>query len=174
MVFINERDTMRIIIVAISLTLLPLLIGCVTYEPVAAMPNWKLQSEYDDLQIKQRQWEREMMYGGLEYSTYQAGNITNTSSSNPAIGKLNNIENRMREIQSEILRRQQMGYQTAAPHHSPATKPRSGPVYSTKYSRIFHRSECSKLKSKDADLMTFPSNESAMNNGGKPCPECNP
>ncbi len=50
----------------------------------------------------------------------------------------------------------------------------SGPVYVTKNSRLFHRPDCNKISSKDGDLITFPSREDAMKNGGKPCPECNP
>ncbi len=62
----------------------------------------------------------------------------------------------------------------ATPQHSPAVKSSSGPVYSTRYARLFHRSECSKLSSKDGGLIEFPSKENAEKNGGKPCPECNP
>lgn len=48
------------------------------------------------------------------------------------------------------------------------------PVYSTKDSRLFHRSNCNKINSKDGDLITFPSKDDAEKNGGKPCSECNP
>ena len=50
----------------------------------------------------------------------------------------------------------------------------NAPVYSTKNSRLFHRPDCNKISSKDGDLITFPSKEKAMRNGGKSCPECNP
>ncbi len=185
---------MRIVLVAISLTLLSVLNGCVTYEPVAAMPDWKLQSEYDELQIKQIQLEREMLYGERIHTTRTSGDSNNTRTrggffggmadsmqntstttvSNPAISELNATEDRMREIQSEILRRQQMGYQTATPQHSSTTNSWNGPVYTTQYSCTFHRSECSKLRSQEGDLMKFSSSEKARKNGGKPCPDCNP
>ena len=48
------------------------------------------------------------------------------------------------------------------------------PVYSTRNSRLFHRPDCNNISSKDDDLITFPSKENAMKNGGKSCPECNP
>jgi hypothetical protein len=50
----------------------------------------------------------------------------------------------------------------------------NGSVHSTRNSRLFHRPDCSKISSKDGDLITFPSKENAEKNGGKPCPECNP
>lgn len=50
----------------------------------------------------------------------------------------------------------------------------NGPVYSTKNSRLFHRTDCHKISSKDGELITFPSKEDAEKNGGKPCSECNP
>ncbi len=56
----------------------------------------------------------------------------------------------------------------------PTIEPWSGAVYSTGYSRLFHQPNCNGLGSKDGDLITFPSREDAMKNGGKPCPECNP
>ena len=60
------------------------------------------------------------------------------------------------------------------PPFSDADNSWNGPVYSTKNSRLFHRHDCDKISSKDGDLITFPSREDAMKNGGKPCPECNP
>jgi hypothetical protein len=56
----------------------------------------------------------------------------------------------------------------------PAIELWSGAVYSTEYSRLFHQPDCNELISKDGDLVTFLSREDAMENGGKPCPECNP
>ena len=56
----------------------------------------------------------------------------------------------------------------------PAIEPWSGAVYSTGYSRLFHHPDCNELSSKDGDLITFQSREDAMENGGKPCPVCNP
>ncbi len=50
----------------------------------------------------------------------------------------------------------------------------NAPVHSTRNSRLFHRPNCNKISSKDGGLITFPSKEDAENNGGKPCPECNP
>ena len=184
-----------------------MLIGCTTYKPVTSMSDWQLKSEYSDLQIKQRQLEREMMYGGLDYTTrssYQPppptnnflanpagglalssagdafarglGNTSTTTTHNPAIDKLNKVENRMREVENEILSRQIRGNQNVTPqsNYSPTTKPQSGPVYSTKYSRLFHRSGCSQLNSKDSGLISFSSRENAKKNGGKPCSGCNP
>ena len=58
--------------------------------------------------------------------------------------------------------------------YSPTMEPWSGAVYSTGYSRLFHRPDCNELFSKDGDLIEFPSKEVAMKNGGKQCPECNP
>ena len=56
----------------------------------------------------------------------------------------------------------------------PATEPWNRAVYSTWYSRLFHHPDCNELSSKDGDLVTFLSRENAMENGGKPCSECNP
>ena len=47
-------------------------------------------------------------------------------------------------------------------------------VYSTGYSRLFHRPDCNELISKDGDLIEFLSKEDAIKDNGKPCPECNP
>ncbi len=56
----------------------------------------------------------------------------------------------------------------------PAIEPWSGAVYSTGYSRLFHRPDCNELISKDGDLIEFPSKEDAIRDSGKPCPGCNP
>ncbi len=58
--------------------------------------------------------------------------------------------------------------------YSPTINSWSRPVYSTEYSRLFHRPECGELISKGGDLIEFPSKEIAIRDGGKPCPECNP
>jgi hypothetical protein len=60
------------------------------------------------------------------------------------------------------------------PPFSDADNSWNGPVYSTKNSRLFHRHDCDKISSKDGDLITFPSREDAVENGGKSCPKCNP
>ncbi len=105
--------------------ILPLifLIGCATYKPVSTMYDWELQNEYNDLQLKHMQLEREMIYGGHTYKTrggYDGrtpavgwagglarglGRTTTTKVSNPAIKKLNKVENRMRKIELEMSRR---------------------------------------------------------------------
>jgi hypothetical protein len=63
---------------------------------------------------------------------------------------------------------------TILPPFSDADNSWNGPVYSTKNSRLFHRHDCDKISSKDGDLITFPSREDAVENGGKSCPDCNP
>ncbi len=65
-------------------------------------------------------------------------------------------------------------YDTPERKHLPSTEPRSGAVYSTAYSRFFHRPDCNALSSSDGDLITFLSREDAIKNSAKPCPECNP
>ena len=64
-------------VLIISLTLLPMLIGCYMYEPVSTMPTWQLQSEYDSLQIERGKLERKLQYGGGGYTsrTYTDTNI---------------------------------------------------------------------------------------------------
>ncbi len=165
---------MRTVIASISLILLFVLTGCATTVPVSSMSDWQLKSEYDKLQLEQIQLEREMLYGERIYNTSGLGNYSTTVVSNPAITKLNKAENRMREIQSEVLRRQQMQYRTATPPQSCTSSSWSEPVYSTSHSRTFHSSGCSKLKSKEGDLIKFSSSEKARKNGGKPCSRCNP
>ncbi len=100
--------------------------------PVSAMADWELQGEYSHLQIEQMQLEREVKYGGHTYTTtttgYQPpilyspagggffgglaqgmaagiGNTTITTVHNPAIYQLNAVEERMRDIESEMTRR---------------------------------------------------------------------
>ncbi len=198
---IQAKGELRRHLIPIVVCLL-VLIGCTTYKPVTSMTDWQLRSEHSDLQIKQRQLEREMKYGGLDYTTrtsYQPppptnsslaspgdafvrgvargfGNTSTTTTHNPAIDKLNKVENRMREVENELLNRQLRGNQNVAPqsNYTPTTKPQSKPVYSTRHSRLFHRSGCNKLNSKDSGLISFSSRESAKKNGGKPCPGCNP
>ena len=58
--------------------------------------------------------------------------------------------------------------------YSPTIYPWSGVVYSTEYSRLFHRPDCNELSLDSGDLIIFPSKEDAIRDGGKPCPECNP
>lgn len=52
--------------------------------------------------------------------------------------------------------------------------PWSGAVYSTRYSRVFHRPDCNELSSHSDDLILFLSKEDAIRNGGISCSECNP
>jgi|TARA_B100000315_G_C14396432_1_gene504417 hypothetical protein len=179
--FAGDSSTMRIVLVTISLTLLPMLIGCATYEPVpiSAIPDWELQSEYDQLVIEQGQLTRLMKYGGRNSSTKftvnQSGEIVKTETyvDNSMIYELDGVEDRIREIQSEMLRRTTMGYQTATPQQKAATPQQKYSVYSITHSRLFHHSECSKLTSNDGNLIVFSSKEDAKKNGGEPCPECN-
>ncbi len=70
---------MRIVFVAISLSLLLIATtaGCyTTYNPVTAMSDWELQSEYDNLQAEQKRLERVLAYGGTGYTvTHSSGTI---------------------------------------------------------------------------------------------------
>jgi hypothetical protein len=50
----------------------------------------------------------------------------------------------------------------------------SGPVYSTKYSRLFHRPDCGELINKSDDKIEFLSREHATRDGAIACPACNP
>ncbi len=82
------------------------LIGCITYKPVSTMYDWQLRNEYNDLQLKHTQLERELIYGeGRTYKTSEWGSTTTTTKRNPAIKKLNKVENRMRKIEYEMSRR---------------------------------------------------------------------
>lgn len=56
----------------------------------------------------------------------------------------------------------------------PALETWRGAVYSTSYSRLFHRPDCNVLITSPDDLMEFPSKDDAITNGGVACPECNP
>ncbi len=58
--------------------------------------------------------------------------------------------------------------------YSTTIEPWSGVVYSTEYSRLFHRPDCNELSSSSGDLIEFPSKEDAIRDSGKPCPGCNP
>ena len=50
----------------------------------------------------------------------------------------------------------------------------SGVVYSTEYSRLFHRPDCKELILSPDYLIEFPSKANAIRNNGIACPECNP
>lgn len=128
-----------------------------------------------------------MTYGGTGYTVTHSDGVVISGErwTNPSthvqpdtytIDELTRVEIRIQEVNNEILRRSQMGYKAATPQmgYSNTTKSSSSPVYSTAYSRLFHRSECSKLSTEGGSLMSFPSKENAKKNGGKPCPECNP
>jgi S1-C subfamily serine protease len=65
-------------------------------------------------------------------------------------------------------------YNMPKKNYLPTIKSWSGPVYTTEYSRLFHRPDCNELSLDSGDLIIFPSNEDAIRDGGKPCPECNP
>ncbi len=56
----------------------------------------------------------------------------------------------------------------------PALEPWSGAVYSTSYSRLFHRPDCNELIISPDDIIEFPSKDNAITNGGVACLECNP
>jgi len=58
--------------------------------------------------------------------------------------------------------------------YSSAQEPWSGEVYSTSYSRLFHRPDCNELIISPDDLIELPSKEDAKTNGGVACPKCNP
>ncbi len=51
---------------------------------------------------------------------------------------------------------------------------RSGSVYSTEYSRSYHRPDCRELGSNSDSLIVFPSKKSAIRDGGIACPKCEP
>jgi hypothetical protein len=46
------------------------------------------------------------------------------------------------------------------------------PVYTTKHSNVYHKSNCPKLSTED--LIEFDSSQQARNAGGVPCENCNP
>ncbi len=48
----------------------------------------------------------------------------------------------------------------------------TSPVYTTKHSNVYHKSNCPKLST--GDLVEFASSQQARNSGGKPCKNCNP
>ena len=58
--------------------------------------------------------------------------------------------------------------------HFSAMEPWSGAVYSTSYSRLFHRPDCNELIISPDELIELPSKEDAITNGGVACPKCNP
>ncbi|MCP4268462.1 MAG: trypsin-like peptidase domain-containing protein [Candidatus Brocadiaceae bacterium] len=58
--------------------------------------------------------------------------------------------------------------------HLSALKPWSGAVYSTSYSRLFHRPDCNELIISPDELIELPSKKDAKANGGVACPKCNP
>ena len=174
-------------ITSLSLLLIAATTGCYTTAPITSLSDSALSQELYSLQIEQRRLERILVYGGTGYtSTHSNGVvISGVRYTNPTtyvtpnthtIDELTMVEIRIQEINSEILRRSQMWYKAATPQtgYSNTTKSSSSPVYSTAYSRLFHRSECSKLSTEGGSLMSFPSKENAEKNGGKPCPECNP
>jgi hypothetical protein len=55
-----------------------------------------------------------------------------------------------------------------------ALNPWSGEVYSTSYSRLFHRPDCNELIISPDGLIALPSKEEAKINGGVACPKCKP
>ncbi|MCR4290708.1 MAG: serine protease [Candidatus Scalindua sp.] len=55
-----------------------------------------------------------------------------------------------------------------------AIESRDRAVYSTEYSRLFHRPDCKALIINPGNLIEFPSRDDAIKNGGVACPECNP
>ncbi len=48
----------------------------------------------------------------------------------------------------------------------------TSPVYTTKHSNVFHKSNCPKLSTEDT--IEFASSQQARNAGGVPCENCNP
>jgi S1-C subfamily serine protease len=53
-------------------------------------------------------------------------------------------------------------------------EPWNGSVYSTEYSRLFHRPDCKDLSSNTDGLIIFSSKENSMRDGGTSCPKCDP
>ncbi len=63
---------------------------------------------------------------------------------------------------------------TSGNRHLSALKPWSGAVYSTSYSRLFHRPDCNELIISPDELIELPSKEYAKASGGVVCPKCDP
>jgi hypothetical protein len=49
-----------------------------------------------------------------------------------------------------------------------------GPVFSSKFSRTFHRPDCTELQSSLDDIIDFQSREHAIRDGAIPCSACKP
>ncbi|HJO55104.1 MAG TPA: hypothetical protein QF423_00335, partial [Candidatus Scalindua sp.] len=49
-----------------------------------------------------------------------------------------------------------------------------GHVYSSKFSRYFHRSDCQELQSSPDDLIDFQTRKHAVRDGAIPCSTCKP
>jgi hypothetical protein len=50
----------------------------------------------------------------------------------------------------------------------------TGHVYSSKFSRNFHRPDCQKLQSSPDDIIDFQTRKHAIRDGAIPCSECKP
>ena len=168
----------------ILIVLIIYLTGCYTTPPITSLSDSELSHELYSLQIEQRKLERLLTYGGTGYTVTHSDGvvISGTRWTNPSthvqpntytIDELTNVEIRIQEVNNEIFRRTQLGYQTAAPQMNYSNTP-SYPVYSTRDSRLFHFSGCSRISNESGSLVSFPSRENAERNGGKSCPECNP
>ncbi len=89
----------------IVIAFLLMLIGCATYQPVSSMTDCQLESEQNRLQIKQSKLKRALRYGRpLNISIRIRGTAAHTR----AKLRLKTIENRIREVENEMLRRQKM------------------------------------------------------------------
>ena len=104
------------------ISLLLVLVGCLTNTPIASMSNYDLQNEYYNLQMEQNRLERILTYGGTGYTTtYSPGFVdsggfrwtdpkTRVTPNTGTINELTYVEMRMHKIDYELSRRNQMGY----------------------------------------------------------------
>lgn len=80
-----------------------ILIGCVVYKPVTGMTDLQLENEHNRLQLKQSKLKRALRYGRPYNRSIM---IRGTTAHKRAKLILRKAENRIREVENEILRRQ--------------------------------------------------------------------
>ncbi len=80
-----------------------LFIGCITYQPVASMTDLQLENEHYRLQVKQTKLKRALRYGRPYNRSIM---IRGTTAHKRATLTFKKGENRMRDVENEILRRQ--------------------------------------------------------------------
>ncbi len=94
---------MKLLIVAIACLLM--LIGCITYQPVSSMTDWQLESEHYRLQEKKSKLRKFLIY---RRPLHGAALIKGTTAHRRAILTLRKAENRLRDVEKEILKRLEM------------------------------------------------------------------